>query len=116
MEQLSIDNYITETLSKRDVTIPRIENYIPHGKDNAISRERLSEITGLSDRRVRKAIEYARLDDVIILNLQDGNGYFQSDNPDEIEQNYRQEYSRAISILARLKYPKQRLRAAGVNI
>ena len=53
-----------------------IVDYIPFGKENAISRKRLSQITGLKDRDLREAISKARRETVII-NLSNGQGYFQ---------------------------------------
>ena len=56
-----------------------IADYIPFGKDNAISRKRLSEITGLSDRKLREVIALERRN-TIIINLSNGQGYFQPIN------------------------------------
>lgn len=52
-----------------------IEEYIPYGKDNAISREQLCGVARLSDRQMRQEIEDARKRCPII-NLQDGKGYY----------------------------------------
>jgi hypothetical protein len=52
-----------------------IIDYIPCGKDNAISRRMLCDITGLPDRMMRHEIERARKQ-YAILNSQDGSGYF----------------------------------------
>lgn len=69
----------------------RIQDYIPVGQRNAISRERLSINTGLPDRDVRRLIE---LSDELIINL--GNGYFIPDKGEEhlVRQYRRQELSR----------------------
>lgn len=53
-----------------------ITSFIPFGKGFAISRERLVQETGLSDRMVRKAIAEARENGSCILNNSDGNGYY----------------------------------------
>jgi len=53
-----------------------IIDYIPTGRNNAISRKQLCEATGLPDRVMRREIERAR-QDYAILNAQDGSGYFQ---------------------------------------
>ena len=37
-----------------------IKDFIPRGKENAISREMLRTITGCSDREIRKMIREAR--------------------------------------------------------
>ena len=52
-----------------------ILDYIPYGEENAISREDLKQITGLTDRQMRKKIEIAR-ETTPILNFQGGKGYF----------------------------------------
>lgn len=52
-----------------------ITKFIPYGREHAVSRKYLAEITGMDDRQVRKLIEDARRQ-VPIINLQDGEGYF----------------------------------------
>lgn len=73
-----------------------ISDYIPFEKDNAISRKRLSEITGLSDRKLREVIALERRN-TIIINLSNGQGYFQPINgleDDLVVDYYKQENSR----------------------
>lgn len=73
-----------------------IADYIPFGKDNAISRKRLSEITGLSGRKLREVIALERRN-TIIINLSNGQGYFQPINgleDDLVVDYYKQENSR----------------------
>lgn len=88
-----------------------ILDYIPYGENNAISREDLKQITGLTDRQMRKKIEIAR-ETTPILNFQGGKGYF---IPTETEQHLvirwiRQEVSRRrkieIGILGAVKFLK----------
>lgn len=57
---------------------------IPRGHENAISRIRLEELTGYSDRINRDMIMKARNSGVIILNLEDGKGYFRPKLPEEL--------------------------------
>lgn len=52
-----------------------IVNLIPFGRENAISRTALANITGLSDRAVRDLIAEAR-NDTVIISATDGKGYF----------------------------------------
>jgi|P1105metagenome_2_1110788.scaffolds.fasta_scaffold02777_12 hypothetical protein len=47
---------------------------VPFGHENAVSRSELALRTGMSDRGLRDAINKS---EVLILNLQDGKGYFQ---------------------------------------
>lgn len=73
--------------------------YIPYGKEKAISRQMLCELTKLNDRDMRTEIAKARRINPI-LNAQDGKGYYQP-LPEEIEEAkdfLRQESDRAKSI------------------
>lgn len=75
-------------------------NYIPIGKDNAIKRTDLCKVMGLDDRTCRGVIKQLRRDNVI-LNLQDGGGYFRPLLPDEselVERFVKQETKRLKSI------------------
>lgn len=53
-----------------------IENYIGFGKKNAVTRTQLRIQTGLSDREIRDCISKARGNGAVILNDQDGKGYY----------------------------------------
>ena len=81
----------------------RIENYIPEGRGNAISREALGNIVG-DDRVARKMIEDARCS-VVIINLQDGKGYYlpTSNEREDVERWYRATLKRAKKILRGLR-------------
>lgn len=61
----------------------RIIDFIPFGHSNAISRANLRILSGMKDREMRQAIERSNLDGEIILNMQDGKGYFRPILPDE---------------------------------
>lgn len=79
-----------------------ILEHIPVGKENAVPRITLANLYGggtLGDRRARKEIEIARRKHVI-LNLQDGSGYFQprDSDGDLVEKQYSQTASRANNI------------------
>lgn len=52
-----------------------IVDYIPFGSKNAVTRAQLRIMTGLNDRKIREQIAQARRD-TVILNMQDGKGYF----------------------------------------
>lgn len=86
-----------------------IIDFIPHGFENAISRKNLCIVTGLQDRVVRRLIEEARRENIIIAN-DDGSGYWRfPDNPTEQEifllhKFVKQQESRAKSIFYAL-YP-----------
>lgn len=64
--------------SAREVIYILIENYIPFGYANRISREKLVADTRLSDRKIRREMEEALLHrDTLIINID--NGYFRPD-------------------------------------
>ena len=74
----------------------KIVDYIPFGKENAISRQQLERVPGLSDRDVREAISLARRN-TVILNLSNGKGYFQpiqGEEDDLVVKYFKQEDSR----------------------
>lgn len=87
--------------------------HIPDGKKNAISRGALAASAGYSDRNIRRIISQLREKGYIIINLSGGGGYFITSDPDEIEEYYWQEKSRAMSIFKSLKPFRAELRKAG---
>lgn len=94
-------------------TTERLASLIPVGRRNAISREALAEKLGISDRRMRIAIEEARSEGLIILCECNGRGYYQSDDLNEIQCQYIQDTNRAMAILKRSQPMRQLLKAAG---
>lgn len=81
-----------------------IINYIPHGKENAVSRFQLVLMTGKSDRKVRKEISRTR-EEHVILSLENGSGYYQptADDYPELRKYLNREESRAKSVFASLR-------------
>lgn len=81
-----------------------IINFIPFGKANSVSREKLVLITGESDRKVRSLISKAR-EEYVILSLENGKGYYQPEKEDypELQKHLRREEARAKSIFKTLK-------------
>ena len=61
-----------------------ILQYIPHGKENAISRGELSRLLKKSDRQARKLIEQERQRGIPILSSSKGEGYWLSEDISEI--------------------------------
>lgn len=94
----------------------KLAGLIPHGRENAISRDELSQLMGTGDRRTRRLIEQARADGVLICNGQDGRGYWISDDPEELLAQYKQDTARALNVLRRRKPLRKALIAAGVKI
>lgn len=66
------------------------------------------KVTGFTDREVRRLIADARRDTVII-NHQDGKGYYKTSNKAEIERYIKQESKRARTIFYRLKGARKAL-------
>ena len=88
---------------------------IPVGRANAISREKLTERLGCSDRIMRRKLQAAREDGALILNDQTGSGYYRADETDidDLERQYWQDTARAMSILRRRKALRKILKEAG---
>lgn len=87
-----------------------IMTFIPKGKENAIGRNELVYQLCLPDRTVRKLIQEARDRGEVILNDQDGRGYYTSDDLDELERQYRANQNRAMSILRQQKYLRRKMK------
>ena len=88
-----------------------IIDFIPHGKENAISRTSLVINTGLSDRKVRDLIALERRNHVI-LNAQDGKGYYRPlpEEKADVERFVTQETHRAKSIFWSLRAAKRAIK------
>ena len=92
-----------------------ITEYIPYGAVNAIDRYDLlmavRNVLGyISDREMRRMLEYSRQNGNIIINFQNGKGYFRPENKEEIEKYIRQEEARAKKIQFNLKSARKALR------
>ena len=88
-----------------------IVDYIPFGRENAVTRAQLRSRTGIDDRAIRDMIAAARRD-TVILNMQDGKGYFRP-LPEErhlVEAYDKQETARLKSIGWSLKAARQMLK------
>lgn len=100
------------------MTTTTLLSYIPRGRENAVTRGYLCAVTGLSDRRVREAIEAARNDGALILNDQSGAGYYTADESDldALQRQYRQDTARAMALLRRRKHIRRILKEAGREV
>lgn len=90
-----------------------VVEYIGFGTENAVTRAELCARTGLTDRQLRKAIEEARHAGEIIINKQDGKGYYKPVLIADIETQYRQNERRAKTILHYQKHLRKALKEAG---
>lgn len=75
-----------------------IRDFIPTGKENAISRQKLIAITGWDDRTVRNEIKRAVKEGVPILSSSHCKGYWISEDLDEWEQYIRETDNRRRSL------------------
>jgi biotin operon repressor len=83
--------------------------FIAKGKENAISRQELCSLMAMPDRTVRKLIQEARDQGEVIINAQDGAGYYTSDNVEELERQYNTNRHRALSILRQQRHIRRQI-------
>ena len=83
---------------------------LKEGKENAVTRETLCAMTGMNDRTIRNEIERLRRE-YVILNDQDGKGYYLSKNEKEVRRYVRQEEARAKAIFYRLRPARELLKS-----
>lgn len=62
-----------------------IAQYLGRGKQNAMTREQLVELSGLDDRAVRNGIKQLRENGELICNDCDGKGYYIAATDEEIK-------------------------------
>lgn len=86
-----------------------ILDHIPMGKANAVTRRELCSRLSLPDRTIRKLIEVERGKGAIIINDGDGEGYYQSEELEDMLAQYRTNNSRAKSILKQQKFLRRRI-------
>lgn len=88
-----------------------ISDFIPRGHENAVSRQQLVRMTGMSDRRVREEISLETLSTrgEIILNTGEGYFIYDGENDDHYLIDYiRQESSRFYTIGKKLRKLRKR--------
>ena len=89
-----------------------ITDFIGTGKENAVTRCELVAILNLPDRTIRRLIQEARDRGEIIINAQDGAGYYLSDDVGEMKRQLALNRSRAMSVLRQQKYLRRKIREA----
>lgn len=79
-----------------------IIDYIPEGKENAVSRAELARLTGWKDRDIREAIKKANraacAEGFAILSSSGAKGYWKTSDPVEIEDYCRESRNRQRSL------------------
>lgn len=113
VDTVSMNIYTDDALSSN---IRRTIDVIPFGRSNAISTASLCAMLGVSERKLREHIEQARRLGEIIINHQDGRGYFRTDDINEIERQYRKDTRFAMSLLKRRRAMRRLLKDAGRRV
>lgn len=99
-----------------DFHIDELMATLKHGHENAVSRHRLCYEMDMSDREIRKLIEKARDEGCLILNNQDGKGYFLPASIEDVRKQYVQDKNRAMSILKRQKHMRRLLKERNIPV
>lgn len=89
------DIYSTTSAEGRQI---QIKEFLLAGAENAIPRRHLRQLTGLSDRDLRRRIQEERLAGTPILSSNDAGGYFLPADESELEHFVRSMRSRAREI------------------
>lgn len=89
-----------------------ITDFIGTGRENAVTRSELVTILNLPDRTVRRLIQEARDRGEIIINAQDGAGYYMSDDVGEMKRQLALNRSRALSVLRQQTHLMRKIREA----
>lgn len=87
-----------------------IVDFIPRGRENAITRAELVARLNLPDRTIRNMIEIARKDGALILNDQTGAGYYVSEDVGELKRQLKQNDNRAISVLMQSVHLRRKIK------
>lgn len=88
----------------REANTDLLASVLKYGHKNAIKREELCEILGVSDRKMRKMVERAKRDGLAVCNDGDDDGYYIADTPEEYDRQYQRIYHRAMSMMVQLKH------------
>lgn len=93
-----------------------VSAFLGIGREKAMTRATLCALTGLSDRKVRAAIESAKRaetgDDEYFI-VDEGDGYFKTDDKVVIRRHWKREHSRAIASHKRSSGEYHYLKKAG---
>jgi len=76
-----------------------VYQHLKHGQANAISRQALKELTGLSDRRIRRDIQELRNKGIPIISTSDSKGYYLAESNEEVRHYIAETRSRAMKLL-----------------
>ena len=85
-------------------------DFLKNGKENAITRRELVSLLNLPDRTVRRLIQEARDRGEIIINAQDGVGYYMTEDLGEMKRQLATNYSRSLSIMRQQVHLRNKIR------
>lgn len=85
-------------------------DFIGVGRENAVTRASLVARLNLPDRTIRNMIATARKNGALIMNAQDGAGYYISDDIGELKRQHRRNHSRAMSILVQQTHISRKIK------
>ncbi|MBQ9258174.1 MAG: hypothetical protein IJ181_13820 [Acidaminococcaceae bacterium] len=86
---------------------------LPTGRGNAISMQKLADLTGSRPRQVRQAIFNLRTDGLIIAG--DSNGYYIPADDQELISYYKTAKARGLATLASIQSARKALQQAGID-
>lgn len=89
-----------------------IVDFIPYGKENAVTRWQLADRLNLPDRKIRRLIQEARERGELILNDSSGYGYYRSLDVGELRRQYKTNHNRAMSILRQQTHLRRKIAEA----
>ena len=89
-----------------------ITDFIGTGRENAVTRSELVALLNLPDRTIRRLIQEARDRGEIIINAQDGAGYYMSDDVGEMKRQLALNNSRAMSVLKQQTHLRRKIAEA----
>ena len=96
--------FVPATEIAHSQTTEVLARILTFGAENAIPRAALIMKTGWPDRELRRNIEKARVEGLVIANDQNGKGYYRPNKREEFARLHRQNKSRALAILKQQKH------------
>ena len=86
-------------LSQYKINSNPVLAHLKHGQANAISRQALKELTGISDRAIRQEIQKLRNKGIYIVSTSDSKGYYLAETNEEVRHFVAESRSRAMELL-----------------
>lgn len=87
-----------------------IREFIGKGKENGLTASELSDLLHIPTRDIRREIERLRRSGELIVNEQDGKGYYYTEDAEELKRQLKRNTNRAMSILVQNKYLRRKIK------